>query len=336
MPGISLIICCYNSARTIQETLKHIFGQELSPDQAWEVLLVNNNSSDNTVDLAREMASQNEHIDFKIVDEPRAGLSYARETGVRSTKYPVISFVDDDNLIPKNWVAYMSEKFSDENVGVLGCTAIGRFDVEPPEWYTKDHHKFAFATGRLYAGAPFLDITQDALLFGAGLTLRKEIFEKLWQRHWEPLLMGRKGQVQTGGDDSEITLAARLLGYRLFFTDEVKLTHWITGNRLSLERLKKMTAGFGMADVFLLAYNYCYFEKEGQLSPVFRLRRYWWFNYFGKSLAFLKAKLKSYLGRDKFDQEINSIRAKAFCQCLLAERKKFNQSFDQVRKLVNA
>ena len=55
MKGISIIICCYNSAKRLHETLKHLALQQVSDTIHWEVILVNNNSTDATTQIALEI-----------------------------------------------------------------------------------------------------------------------------------------------------------------------------------------------------------------------------------------------------------------------------------------
>ena len=128
------------------------------------------------------------------------------------SKYDIISFVDDDNFIPPNWVEYQYKTFLNPEIGILGCTSIGHFDFQIPLWYEKE--KLNFATGALYS-CSLCDITPDGAVYGAGMTLRKEIYSNLFSKNWQPFLTGRIGKTQMGGEDSELTFAARLLGYKI-------------------------------------------------------------------------------------------------------------------------
>ncbi len=335
MNGVSIIICGYNSAQTITETLKHAQNQDNLSNDNWEVLLINNNSTDNTEEIARNTWDDSKGSQLRIIKEEKVGLSNARIRGVKESKFDIISYVDDDNLIPSNWVSYILTVFKNKEVGVLGCTAIGKFDIEEPEWYQKEQHKLAFATGRIYKGDDFMDVTEDGLLFGAGLTMRKEIFEKLWAKNWQPLLSDRKGESQSSGGDSELTLASRLLGYKIYFTNEISIIHWIINDRLSWERLRKVTKGFGEADVSLLPYNYYYKQIKGNLTAVDRLRKSWAFNYFGKFISLQKCHLRRLMGQlDREDHEILSIRLGSFLDKIWKKRAQFRQNYKIVENLL--
>lgn len=331
MHGISILICCYNSEDKIDLTLKRLSLQK-SGNIPWEIVLINNNSSDNTKEVAQK-AWNKQSVPLRIIDEPRAGLSYARTTGVEAARYEIISFVDDDNLVPENWIEYQFNIFQKPGVDILGCTSIGFFSFSPPEWYQKEIHQLAFATGPIHKEL-FKDITSDGLVYGAGMTLRKEIYSKLLSQNWQPLLTGRVGNKQAGGEDSELTLAARLLGYSIYYSNEINTQHNISKERLTWERLKKVTQGFGSADVFLTPYNYYYLAQTNRLTFIKSMRRFWWFNYLGKKTSLIFWTIREKLGQiDKEDFEIIKIRLESFCETIKSEKTRFKHSFHLVKRL---
>src|ERR1700679_3060772 len=99
--GISVIICCYNSAKRLTQTLDHIFRQKnLVFD--WEVIVVDNASTDSTSLIAEQLLSASLHKDkFKIVFEVTPGLIFARKKGVSVAQFDRLLFCDDDN-----WLAH--------------------------------------------------------------------------------------------------------------------------------------------------------------------------------------------------------------------------------------
>ncbi|WP_304236694.1 glycosyltransferase [Jiulongibacter sediminis] len=332
MQGISILICCYNSEDKIGLTLQHLSLQK-SGNIPWEIILINNNSTDNTAKVAQK-AWKDQTTPFRIIDEPRAGLSFARTTGVEVAQYDIISFVDDDNLVPENWIEYQFNTFQKPEIDILGCTSVGYFNFTPPDWYKKEIHQLAFATGPIHTDK-LKNITQDGLVYGAGMTLRKKIYSNLKALNWQPLLTGRIGNKQAGGEDSELTLAARLLGYSIYYSNEIKTQHNISENRLTWERLKNVTRGFGSADVFLTPYNYYYLDKNNRLSFFQSLRKFWWFNYFGKKGSLILWTIRHHMGQiDKEDFEILSIRLQAFCDTLRIEKSRFKESFRHVKELI--
>jgi glycosyltransferase involved in cell wall biosynthesis len=107
MKGVSVIICCYNSALRLPETLKHLAFQDLDKTNIkWEVIIVDNACKDNSVEVASNewLKYPNCTANFKIVTQSKPGLSYAREMGISESKYDLLLFCDDDNWFAPNLI----------------------------------------------------------------------------------------------------------------------------------------------------------------------------------------------------------------------------------------
>src|SRR6185437_11337360 len=99
--GISVIICCYNSATRITPTLQHLFNQKGISLSSWEIIVVDNASTDNTCEKAIEIWESfgPGKPDFKVISEPTPGLSAARQKGINEALYDYVLFCDDDNWL---------------------------------------------------------------------------------------------------------------------------------------------------------------------------------------------------------------------------------------------
>jgi len=100
---ITVILCCYNSVSRLQSTLEHLFKQKLNSDISWEVLLIDNNSNDNTAEVSKSIwKSFDSEINFTVISEPMPGLSYARKKATNSANGELLVFCDDDNWLDDN------------------------------------------------------------------------------------------------------------------------------------------------------------------------------------------------------------------------------------------
>src|SRR5438067_13925901 len=100
MDGVSVIVCCHNSAARLPPTLQHLAKQRLPDLTPWEVLLINNGSTDDTCAVAGQVwRTEGSPAPMRIVDQPKLGLSYARERGIATASYDTLVFVDDDNWL---------------------------------------------------------------------------------------------------------------------------------------------------------------------------------------------------------------------------------------------
>ena len=125
--GVSVIICCYNSAERLPETLRHLSAQKVPEGLPWEVVLVDNASKDDTVATARRCWPASTPAELRVVVEPEAGLSHARLRGIRGARYDLISFLDDDNWAAADWIERVHALFSSRpDLGACGGRIEGR------------------------------------------------------------------------------------------------------------------------------------------------------------------------------------------------------------------
>src|SRR5579872_3446099 len=120
-PGVSVIICCYNSAARLPVTIQHVLAQKNTSAINWEVIIVDNASTDNTAHCAKRILNGVEEIDYTITYEQESGLSYARKKGYGMAKYEYLIYCDDDNWLSENYLQ-LSYKTMSENpkIGILG------------------------------------------------------------------------------------------------------------------------------------------------------------------------------------------------------------------------
>jgi hypothetical protein len=92
-------------------------------------------------------------------------------------------------------------------------------------------------------------------LWGAGLTFRLSIWKELQRRNFKNFTVGREGKSLSAGEDTELCYAIRLLGYSLYYDDDLVLQHYMPSVRMNWRYLEKMSVGFGRANVRLNCYR---------------------------------------------------------------------------------
>jgi glycosyltransferase involved in cell wall biosynthesis len=231
--GVSVIICCHNSASRLPETLKHLAKQRLSPSTSWEVILVNNASTDDTAAVASAgWLAEGTPAPMRIVDEPTPGLSYARERGIATSQYDILVCLDDDNWLADDYLCLASEIMArTPDIGALGGRIDPAFEKEPPDWFFQMQSEYAVGPQSQLSG----DITKGKChLAGAGMVLRKTAFLELKEQGFDFILRGRTGSQLTSGEDTELCFALALSGYRIWYDDRLRLVHFIPATRLVL------------------------------------------------------------------------------------------------------
>lgn len=253
MDGISVIICCYNSAKRIPETLKHLSQQQILGYFQWEIILVNNNSNDTTVEVAmQEWQSYNSKVPFKILNVPEPGKSYAIKAGVFEAKYKYSIICDDDNWLSPDYLQIAFELMeSNSQIGMLGGQGIAACEINPPEWFQNKKSDYAVGKQGLESG----DITSRYYLWGAGVVFRTNVLIQIYNSGIKSLLTCRKGNELTSGGDSEISAWFILVGYKLWYDSGLIFRHYIPKERLTEDYVNRLQEGFDLASINLICYN---------------------------------------------------------------------------------
>ncbi|MBR1467659.1 MAG: glycosyltransferase family 2 protein [Bacteroidaceae bacterium] len=240
--GISVIICCYNSGWIISRCLEALKLQKVRDGLLWEILLVDNNCSDDTVGKAAATMTGSA-VDFRIVKEPSPGLLNARKRGIEEARYSYTIFCDDDNLLCPVYIDTMYEILSsDSKIGAAGGKGIAEFECEPDIRILK--HIRGYAIGSQMGSKEYL--------FGAGLAIRTDVTRDIYKNQ-TMYLTGRMRNKLLAGDDTELTMAIQLRGYSLYPTDNISFVHVLRKKRLSWEYYQQMDAGFKRSDPAIMA-----------------------------------------------------------------------------------
>ncbi len=246
---ISVIICCYNSESRIRPTLQSIIQQVLPSEVSVEVILVDNNCSDETVAVAA--ATWGNHAwSLNVVKEPEPGLSSARDMGCREASGTFLLFCDDDNWLHPAYLAHAFDFMSGHSeYGAIGGwgDVVSDPDVTIPEWF--DQFKTKYACGKTRSEGPV-----DTLV-GAGLFIRQQAMEQLQAAGFTSTLSDRKGAALSSGGDLELCIALRIAGWKLHFSENLYFQHYMPAGRLTEDYLLRMSEGHGRSRSILGEYR---------------------------------------------------------------------------------
>jgi len=233
--GVSVIICCYNSAWVIRRTLETLIAQRSISDVPYEIILVDNKCTDNTVSVAQDIM-EGRPVDFRIIREEKPGLVYARRRGIWEAKYEYVIYCDDDNLLCPEYVSTVVALFEKmPSVGAIGGKGIAEFEIEPAA-IVKEHLEY-FAVGS--------QLEHKNWLWGAGLALRTELVKDIYNNQ-KCYLVGRKGNKLLSGDDAELVMSIVLRGYKTYPLDDISYTHVLRADRLSEEYFHRLNKGLNL------------------------------------------------------------------------------------------
>lgn len=251
---ISVVLPCHNAAARLQQTLAHVAAQQVPDGLEWEVVLVDNASTDGTPQAALNSWPASAPVPLRVVHEPRIGLKNAHLRGFAEAQYEIISFVEDDNWVCSEWLRMVADVMSQHpEVGACGGYNEAVCEVSPPHWFERFCGGYAIGAQGETSG----DITRTrGFLWGAGLTVRQSAWRSLVDRGFRPLLEDRQGTRLTSGGDSEICYALRLAGWRLWYERRLHLRHFLLAHRLNWTYLRRLHRGFGASTVGFDPYQF--------------------------------------------------------------------------------
>ncbi len=276
-PQVTIAIPTYNGARRLPLVLEALAQQNVA-DDAFEVLVVDNNSNDDTAhvacDGAAAVALRDRGVPCRLVRERRRGSTYARICGVLEAHAPLVCFLDDDNVPGADYVRNGIDAMVDSGVGLLVSCVIPRWEAAPPPSIARRSWIFA-ATSNL--GDSPLDFGSHGSLaptVTAGLWVRRNVFLAVvpWQ-HPEALLSGRRGAALSCGEDIEIGLMIGRAGYRRLYLPQLKLYHLIPASRLRPSYVCRLIEGIARSQMTLTAryegYSHTADARLGALARLF-------------------------------------------------------------------
>lgn len=249
--GVSIVICTYNGKSRLEKTLIHALRQSTS--FPYEVMVVDNASSDDTADWILEFASQHDQLSLtRIVEERNPGLSSARIRGIKESKYPLILFCDDDNWLASDYLENGKRWFEEfPELGALGGEGIPVFEKEKPEWFDQFSHSYAVGDLGMKSGI----LPKGSAVYGAGCFYRKSALNELLEKGWTSILSDRKGNMLSSGGDVEFCYAIQLLGYDIGFEKSLKFHHFLEDRRLTWDYYLNLKKGISKSFPILLSYQ---------------------------------------------------------------------------------
>lgn len=239
--GVSFLVCTFNGAARIAETLACLAHQRASAGVPWEVVLVDNASTDGTAELARQVWSElGSPGPLHLLREPRPGKQYALEMAIGRVGHRYTCIVDDDNRLAPDYLQIGFDLLeANPAIGILGGQNTGTFEGEPPGWFPAFQHCYAVGPQLDYVSGQTKPLNDGNVgrnvLWGAGMFVRTAIWIALRDSGFRSLFSGRQGEANlTAGEDDELCYAAQLLGYEVWYSSRLRLQHHMVAGRLTV------------------------------------------------------------------------------------------------------
>jgi glucosyl-dolichyl phosphate glucuronosyltransferase len=140
----TVIVCTRNRARRLRAMLDSACGLSVPAGLGWELLVVDNGSSDGSADVARRFSDR---LPLRLVDEPVAGLCLARNRGVAEAQGRYMIWTDDDVLLDPGWLCAYAEAFRRHpEAAVFGGRILPVLEPPAPAWFERSLHAWPISS----------------------------------------------------------------------------------------------------------------------------------------------------------------------------------------------
>jgi GT2 family glycosyltransferase len=245
---LSVLICTRNRAKSLAATLERFFAQRFAGDYEYELLIVDNASTDETKKVAERFASR-----VRYLFENRPGLSRARNAAIKAAQGEILVFTDDDVLVAENWLDEIHREFSsDLSLSVLGGRVLlAREGLQEVAVFTlNERREIVFPNG-------------GGVAMGANMAFRREVFDRVGLFD---VRLGA-GTFFAGGEDIELFYRALKAGYKFVYAPNVLVYH--DHDRETSQQACRLIYGYGKAYP-------AYILKHALLGDRYAMRMVYW------------------------------------------------------------
>lgn len=239
----SFITCTYNRDKYIGQTLQSVCDQKY-PDNNYEIIVIDNNSTDNTTSICEEFRAEYPNKNFRYFKEMNQGLSFALNRGIKEAQGEYLIFVDDDETIIPEHLERLDNHLRTYPEAVLcGTPVIPVYEIPEPKWMSR-------FTQRLIGG--YFDQGKEVKILeaknypGTGHTIiKKELYERYGNYNTE---LGRKGTSLIGAEDKDMFNRLKNNNIVCYYLPDIPIYHHIPPNKMTDEFFHKLTYSIGKSE----------------------------------------------------------------------------------------
>lgn len=240
---LSIIICTYNRAKYIRPLLDSIVANDL-PKQDYEIILVDNNCTDNTRDICCTFASDHADVMFRYTIEPQQGLSAARNKGIKEATGDILVYIDDDAIVD-TWYLRTITEYMDKKHDCMACGGpiIPLYETKEPQWMS--HWTKELLTAYMYFGDKERVYPGERYPGGGNAAYRTQVFKEVGLFNTD---LGRKGDSLMGAEEKDIFDKMRAKAWRPIYLPQMILHHIIPQKKLEQDYFDRLTLQMGKSE----------------------------------------------------------------------------------------
>jgi glucosyl-dolichyl phosphate glucuronosyltransferase len=259
--------CCiptFNRSRSLATAIRSLCDQTLEP-ASWEILIVDNGSSDNTRGETESIMREMPHHRIRYLFEPEPGLLSGRHRGALESNGEILVFLDDDIEAAPGYLHAILDAFEDPAVQLVGGPNLPRYESEPPAWVESFWSTTPYG-GRMCGFLSLLDLGGNAIevhpnyIWGLNFAIRRRALFDLGGFH--PDCIPDALQHFQGDGETGLTMKAFAQGYKAVFTPEATVYHFISASRMTPEYFERRAYYQGVCD------SYSRIRRAGRVTKV--------------------------------------------------------------------
>jgi len=236
---ISAIISTYNRDRFLNGLFESILEQTISKDD-YEIVIVNNNSTDQTDHLCKHFIATHPEINCSYFIEKQQGLSFGRNRGISESKGELVTFLDDDAVIAPDFFEKTITFFeSHPAVNAIGGKILLKYMETKPDWYNP---YLASLLGFFDPGNEEKIFSGKNYFRGSNMSFRKGIFEKYDAFNTS---LGRVGKSLFGNEEKELFYRFKSKGEEMWYVPSAIVYHLVPIERTTNDFVRKQALGTG-------------------------------------------------------------------------------------------
>ncbi len=242
---VTAVLCTYNRCNSLVRAMDSLARSVLPQSVEWEVLVVDNNSSDHTRQVVEEFCRRNaDHFRYEF--EPQQGKSFALNTGIRKAHGDIIAFVDDDVTVESAWLEALTAPLESGEWGGSGGRILPDRLFSPPPWLAFDGPlgMGAMIAAHFDLGNESCELNEAP--YGTNMAFRKEMFTKYGLFRTD---LGPRPGTEIRNEDTEFGRRLLAAGERLFYVPSAVVYHEVPERRTTQKYLLKRSFDNGRAEI---------------------------------------------------------------------------------------
>jgi glycosyltransferase involved in cell wall biosynthesis len=231
---ISVVVCTFNRCSSLVDTLESLNAMDVPDSIEWDILVVDNNSTDKTREHVESFA-RTSRVPVTYLFEGKPGQSHARNLGIASTDKEYIAFTDDDVLVDCDWLKTTVETLQTHGADCVGGKIVPRWLEQRPVWLSDNLLNVLAMLD--YGDAPFefAWANDQRILYGANFTFRRDSLIRMGTFN---VKLGKTGQFG-GGEDKEMFEKLRLSGGKVIYNPAIVVLHKVFPDRVNKRYFRK-------------------------------------------------------------------------------------------------